>query len=69
MNFRKITNQNQLVEAINSTTSLKALIKLKCLDCACYDYTEAQRCTCYKCPLYKVRPGSKPELKKTYIAN
>ncbi len=32
--------------------SLKAAVKLKCLDCCCYQMAEVRQCTCTSCPLW-----------------
>lgn len=36
--------------------SMKAAIKLKCIDCCCGDREEVRHCTSYGCPLYNFRP-------------
>jgi hypothetical protein len=36
--------------------SVKAIIKLKCLECSGWDATEVKNCTCISCPLYGIRP-------------
>jgi hypothetical protein len=36
--------------------SLKAAVKLKCLECANYDKKEIADCLCKDCPLFPVRP-------------
>lgn len=36
--------------------SMKAAVKLKCLDCTCYQTTEIKYCPCVACPLYAYRP-------------
>ena len=32
--------------------ALKSAIKLKCLDCVCWDYKEAKKCEITGCPLW-----------------
>lgn len=49
---------NKLVEAVLKG-SLKAAIKLKCIDCCCGDKKEVSLCTSYTCPLYRFRPYQK----------
>jgi len=36
--------------------SLKAAVKLKCLDCANFQKEEIKHCQCFDCPLFPVRP-------------
>lgn len=36
--------------------SVKALVKLKCLDCSGYITNEVKHCTVLSCPLYSIRP-------------
>ncbi len=36
--------------------SLRAVIKLKCLDCTCGQKREIKYCQCFACPLYPQRP-------------
>jgi hypothetical protein len=36
--------------------SLKAAIKLNCLNCANYQREEVKHCECYECPLFSIRP-------------
>lgn len=36
--------------------SMKAAIKLKCLDCCAYDKEEIKHCACSSCPLFLFRP-------------
>ena len=42
-------------------TPLKA-IRLKCLDCCCYQANEVRLCTATKCPLFAYRMGHNPAL-------
>lgn len=44
--------------------SVKALVKLKCLDCANYQTTEVKLCPCTDCPLYSIRPYQTSILKE-----
>ncbi len=37
--------------------SRKKAIRLKCLDCCCYQQKEVKLCTCENCPLYPYRMG------------
>jgi hypothetical protein len=56
--------------------SLKAAIKLKCLDCCNFDRKEVKYCACPECPLWLVRPfqptmedylaNSEPEVQKAF---
>lgn len=32
-------------------------IRLKCLDCCCYQQAEVRLCTSYDCPLWRYRMG------------
>ncbi len=36
--------------------SIKAFLKLKCLDCSNWESTEVKLCTCISCPLWGIRP-------------
>ena len=36
--------------------SLPALIKLKCLDCVCWNRKEVRDCVVIECPLFPIRP-------------
>ncbi len=47
-------------------TPMKA-IRLKCLDCCCYQLKEVSLCTAENCPLYPYRKGKRP--KENYITN
>ena len=38
------------------TTSRKARIKAKCVDCSCYQRVEVRKCTVKLCPLWPIRP-------------
>lgn len=38
--------------------SMRAAIKLNCIQCSGGSYSEAQRCTVLVCPLYAFRPGA-----------
>lgn len=31
-------------------------VKLKCLDCCCWEREEVRKCTTQQCPLWKIRP-------------
>lgn len=45
-----------------SSGSMKAGIKLKCLDCCCWQPAEVRRCTMVNCPLYGfLKRDGKPE--------
>lgn len=48
-----------------NTSPIKA-IRLKCLDCCCWQYSEVKACTCTDCPLYPFRFGKNPFIKRTY---
>jgi hypothetical protein len=45
--------------------SIKAAIKLKCLDCSAWDMKEVRGCVCPGCSLYPFRPGAN----KKVVAN
>ena len=45
------------------TGSLKAVIRLKCLECADYQREEIRLCGCLSCPLYSIRPFKTSEEK------
>lgn len=62
----KITNQKELdaaVEKGENNTPLKA-IRMKCLDCSCYELKEIRECIIVNCPLYIYRDGKNPNLKR-----
>jgi hypothetical protein len=42
--------------ASRGRVSLTTLVKLKCLDCSCWQRVEVRECTCTACPLHAVRP-------------
>ena len=39
--------------------SMAAAVRMKCLDCMCWQMSEVTHCTVYSCPLHAYRPGSK----------
>lgn len=41
--------------------SLTAAIKLKCLDCSCWQPDEIRHCPCVECSLFPLRPYQKKE--------
>ena len=48
--------------------SLRAAVKLRCLDCACWQTEEVRQCTCIACGLYPHRPfKAKPEEEKAKL--
>lgn len=49
--------------------SLKAAVKLKCLDCSNYQPVEIRLCQCFSCPLYAYRPFKTPEEKMAKAEN
>lgn len=60
MNIQEIKNINDLTDKVKTNTSLKDAIRLKCLDCCCYQYSEIKACTITNCPLYPFRNGKNP---------
>lgn len=60
MNFLKIKSLKDLKEAIKECKNYKNAIKLKCLDCVCYEYTEIKKCDLESCPLWQFRLGKNP---------
>lgn len=59
MNIRKIKSFEDLQEVIKSgeVKSVSTAVKLKCLDCCCYELSEVKKCTSVSCPLYQFRDG------------
>lgn len=55
-NAPKIDWALKLIDAAEKTGSLRAAIKLKCLDCVCWQPIEIKLCTCTGCSLYPHRP-------------
>lgn len=48
--------------------SLRAALKLKCLDCVCWQPEEIRQCACFACGLYPHRPfKAKPEEEKAKL--
>jgi hypothetical protein len=46
----------EMVAKAKAKGGLRTLLKLKCLDCCCWQREEVRRCTCVACPLHPVRP-------------
>ncbi len=45
-----------LVDKAEKTGSMKACIKLKCLECSAWQPSEVRQCVIIDCPLYPIRP-------------
>lgn len=60
MELRNIKNINELNEKVKENKSMKDAIRLKCLDCCCYQFNEIKACTITNCPLYPFRNGRNP---------
>lgn len=41
--------------------NVRASVKLKCLECCCWQASEAAKCTVYGCPLYLINPYLKSQ--------
>lgn len=60
MNLKKVKNLDDLIEAIKDCKSPLDAIRLKCLDCVCYEHTEVENCDFDHCPLFPFRRGENP---------
>ena len=41
----------------NKKVSMSEAVRLRCLDCMCWDVKEVSKCTATECPLYLFRSG------------
>lgn len=60
MDTREIKNIDDLNEKVKTNRSMKDAIRMKCLDCCCYQFNEIKACTISNCPLYPFRNGKNP---------
>ena len=66
-----MNRQQELISKYSSRSGLKGKIIAKCIECI-YDGSggggswrqQVEACTCTGCPLYSVRPVSKPGIKE-----
>lgn len=58
LNYKNVPKTVQMLylRVFCSKTSTKDHVKLKCLDCCCWDKEEVRRCNTITCPLHKIRP-------------
>lgn len=55
---KEVPEQYQyLIEKVEKG-SMKAALKMKCLDCSAWDMSEVRNCVCTGCPLFPYRPGA-----------
>lgn len=47
---------NQYVKSLCGELTSKPVIKIKCLECSCWQREEIKNCTVKSCPLWQVRP-------------
>ena len=50
---------NQYVKSLCGELTSKPAIKIKCLECSCWQKEEVKNCTVKSCPLWQVRPYKK----------
>lgn len=53
--------RNLFLSVFATKPTMSKCVKLKCLDCCCFDKTEVTKCTTITCPLWEVRPYQKKE--------
>lgn len=58
LNYKNVPKTVQMLylRVFCTKTSIKDHVKLKCLDCCCFDKEEVRRCSTITCPLHKIRP-------------
>ena len=66
MDIRKIKSLEQLREILPLNTRPLDAIRLKCLDCSCYDWKEVGECNMTDCPLHPFRLGKNPFDKRNF---
>lgn len=49
--------EKMLQESIGKRTTRAKAIRLKCLDCCCFQATEVKLCPATNCPLWRYRMG------------
>lgn len=56
----EIKNLNELDEAVKENTSPLRAVRLKCIDCSSYQFSEVKECNITNCPLHPFRLGKNP---------
>ena len=62
--INEIKTLEELNEAVRETTSPLSAIRLKCLECSVFEFTEVKSCIVSNCPLYPFRLGKNPFRKR-----
>jgi hypothetical protein len=61
--------ENLVKESVNRRTTKAEAIKLKCLDCCCYQLNEVRLCPSVDCPLWRYRMGKEEKDELYYSAH
>ena len=64
MKINEIKSLEDLNEAVAENRSVKEAVRLKCIDCSAFQYTEVRECTITSCPLHPFRLGKNPFRKR-----
>ena len=59
-----IDSKEELNQAVKENTNVLRAIRLKCLDCSCFQLGEVRDCPVTTCPLYPFRLGKNPFRKR-----
>ena len=59
-----IDSKEELNQAVKENTNVLRAIRLKCLDCSCFQLGEVRDCLITTCPLYPFRLGKNPFRKR-----
>ena len=57
MKINEIKTLEDLNEAVSKNRSLKEAVRLKCIDCSAFQYSEVRDCKITTCPLHPFRLG------------
>jgi hypothetical protein len=64
MKINEIKTLEELNEAVGKNRSLKEAVRLKCIECSAFQYSEVRDCTITTCPLHPFRLGKNPFRKR-----
>ena len=63
-----IDSKEELNQAVKENTNVLRAIRLKCLDCSCFQLGEVRDCPVTTCPLYPFRLGENPYRRKRELS-
>ena len=62
--INSINTKEEFEQEVKENTNVLRAIRLKCLDCSCFQLGEVRDCPVTTCPLYPFRLGKNPFRKK-----